>query len=166
MLKNLGFKQKFLSNYQISKSAAHVLEADILQKLTTAVKTGVPSVVVDVIYSVPSLKTIFKANILQELNEKCTELCKKNTPSILRKNQYPDMVGFDWNSILNEISQRCPLLLDVLATTIGSKLTPKTIPSICLCYGILMQKRNHDLSLIQRINTILLAEGNAKKQVG
>lgn len=113
-----------------------------------------------------SLKTIFKANILQELNEKCTELYKKNTPSILRKNQYPDMAGFDWNSILNEISQRCPLLLDVMTTTIGSKVKPNTIPSICLCYGILMQKRNHDLSLIQRINTILLAEGNAKKQVG
>ena len=106
--------------------------------------------------SVPSLKTIFKANILQELNEKCTELCKKNTPSVLRKNQYPDMAGFDWNSILNEISQRCPLLLDVMTTTIGSKLKPNTIPSICLCYGILMQKRNHDLSLIQRINTIYL----------
>ena len=71
--------------------------------LTNAVKTGVPSVVVDVMYGVPSLKTIFKANILKELNEKCTELCK-NTPSILRKNQYPDMAGFDWNSILNEIS--------------------------------------------------------------
>ena len=122
--------------------------------------------VVDVIYSVSSLKTIFKANILKELSEKCTELCKKNTPSILRKNQYPDMASFDWNSVLIEISQRCPILLDVMTTTIGSKLTPNTIPSICLCYGILMQKRNHDLSLIQRINTILLAEGNAKKQVG
>ena len=138
----------------------------MVRKLTNAVRTGVPSVVVDVMYSVPSLKTIFKANILQELNEKCTELCKKNTPSVLRKNQYPDMAGFDWNSILNEISQRCPLLLDVMTTTIGSKLKPNTIPSICLCYGILMQKQNHDLSLIQRINTILLAEGNAKKQVG
>ena len=82
-----------------------------------------------------------------------------------QENQYPDVAGFDWNSILNEISQRCPFLLDVMTTTVGSKLKPNTIPSLCLCYGILMQKRNHDLSLIQRINTILLAEGNAKKRL-
>ena len=113
-----------------------------------------PSVVVDVMYSVPSMKTIFKANILKELNEKCTELCKKNTLSILRKNQYPDLAGFDWNSILSEISQRYSLLLDVMTTTIGSKLKSNTIPSICLCYGIPMWKQNHDLSLIQRINIL------------
>ena len=105
-------------------------------------------------YSVPSMKTIFKANILKELNEKCTELCKKNTLSILRKNQYPDLAGFDWNSILSEISQRYSLLLDVMTTTIGSKLKSNTIPSICLCYGIPMWKQNHDLSLIQRINIL------------
>lgn len=117
-------------------------------------------------YNVSSLKTQFKAQLLKELDDHCTELCKRKTPSMLRKNQYPDMVSFDWDKLLREIQSRCPLLLDVMSTIVGSKSKPNVIPPLGLCYSILMQKRNHDLSLIQRINTVLLSEGNAKKQVG
>lgn len=134
-------------------------------KLINAVNTRIPSVVVSIMYKVPSLKMLFQAKMLQELDEHCTELCKKKNPSVLRKNQYPDMVTFDWKAVLLEISKRCPLLLDVMATIVGSSTKPNVIPVVGLCYSILMQKRNHDLSLIQRINTILLSEGGAKKQV-
>jgi hypothetical protein len=39
------------------------------------------------------------------------------------------------------------------------------IPRLGLCYAILMQTRNKDLSLVQRLNTVLLTNGNAKKEV-
>ena len=38
-------------------------------------------------------------------------------------------------------------------------------PRIGMCYAILMQTRNHELSLVQRINTVLMTNGGAKKQV-
>ncbi|XP_028418476.1 uncharacterized protein LOC114543852, partial [Dendronephthya gigantea] len=34
-----------------------------------------------------------------------------------------------------------------------------------MAYAILMIQRNHELSLVQRINTLIMAEGNAKKQL-
>ena len=139
---------------------------DTVVEVINAAKTRVPSVVVSILYSVSSLKMLFKAKLLQELDDHCTDLCTKTTPSILRKNQYPDMVNFDWNNVLNEISHRCPLLLEVMCTVVDSTTKPNVVPAIGLCYSILMQKRNHDLSLVQRINTILLSEGHAKKQVG
>ena len=105
--------------------------------------------------------------MLQELDLHCGELCKKKSPSLLRPNQYPDMVNFDWKAVLLEMSKRCPLLLDVMASSVGLSLRnkPDVIHAIGLCYSILTQKRNHDLRLIQRIDTILLSEGKAKKQV-
>ena len=116
------------------------------------------------LYNVTSLKLQFKARLLQELHANCVELCKRKKPSMLRKNKYPDMVEFSWDEIFEELQSRCPILLDVLSTVVNSKKCD-VIPPLGLCYAILMQQRNHELSVIQRIITILLSEGNAKKQV-
>ena len=65
------------------------------------------------------------------------------------------------------MSDRCPVLLDAfLAATGCSKDEVNSIsPRIGLCYAILLQTRNHELSLLQRLNTVLMTHGNAKKQV-
>jgi hypothetical protein len=76
------------------------------------------------------------------------------------------MIEFEWSSLLREMSERCPFLRDVLVTT--AKCANKNrnhVPPISLCYAILLQQRNRDLNLVQRINTVLLSEGKAKKQV-
>lgn len=60
----------------------------------------------------------------------------------------------------------CSFLRDVLVTVAKcSNKSRNPEPPICLCYSILLQQRNHELSLVQRINTALLSEGNAKKMV-
>ena len=77
------------------------------------------------------------------------------------------MIQFEWNLLLREMSDRCPFLRDILVAV--AKCANKSrnhIPPICLCYAILLQQRNRDLNLVQRINTVLLSEGNAKKHVG
>lgn len=105
------------------------------------------------------------SKILQQLDSDCTELCKKNNPSILRQKGFEDMVNLDWNKVLQEMSSRCPVLFEVMKTVVKKQNLQNHVAPLCMCYGILFQKRNHELSLIQRVNTILLAEGNAKKQV-
>lgn len=114
-------------------------------KLIKAVQTRVPSVVVSTIYSVSSLKLQFKVKLLQELDDHCTELCKKKTPSMLRKNDYPNKVNFDLETLLCEIQSRCPILLDVMSTIIKPNGKANVTPALGLCYDILMQRRNHDL---------------------
>lgn len=135
-----------------------------MNKLANALQTRLPSIIVSTIYNVTSLKLQFKARLLQELHADCVELCKRKKPSILRKNKYPDMVDFSWDALFEELQSRCPILLDVMSTVVKSKKCD-VIPPLGLCYAILMQQRNHELSVIQRINTILFSEGNAKKQV-
>ena len=55
---------------------------------------------------IASLKKHVIYNLLQELDKVCTKLCAKKGGSILRNNTYSDMIQFEWNSLLREISDR------------------------------------------------------------
>ena len=41
----------------------------------------------------------------------------------------------------------------------------KNAASLALIYGIIMFKRCHEISRLQRLNTVLFSEGNASKEV-
>ena len=81
------------------------------------------------------------------------------------------LISFDWKQVMEEINSNCPELLDLLVT-IGF---PKSFQidakeddvgrRIAVCYGILMQSRRKDLSLMQRMLTAVLTEGGASKKV-
>jgi hypothetical protein len=77
------------------------------------------------------------------------------------------MNSFSWDELVTELSDRCPVLFNALLVAMGrSKEEVKDVgPRIGMCYAILMQTRNHELSLVQRINTVLMTNGGAKKQV-
>lgn len=142
------------------------LDADSVHKLVNTVSTRLPSLVAEAVLRIPSVKKHIKYKILQEIDEDCTKLCSKKNGSILQKNDYSDMVKFEWSSLFQEMSVRCSFLRDVLVTVAKcSNKSRNPEPPICLCYSILLQQRNHELSLVQRINTVLLSEGNAKKMV-
>ena len=77
------------------------------------------------------------------------------------------MSNFSWDAVTLEMSDCCLVLLDpLLAATGYSKDEVNDVsPCIGLCCAILLQTRNHELSLVQRLNTVLMTNGNAKKQV-
>ena len=73
-----------------------------------------------------------------------------------RKNGFKEMVNSDWLNILDEIEKQCPFLLKVFNTITTKKKTQVELgPCICTTYATLM---------IQRINTLLMTQGNAKKK--
>ena len=116
--------------------------------------------------SIKELKQTCEEILLKELDEQCKDICTRKNSSVLRKNGFEEMVNFDWLNILDEIEKRCPFLLKVFNTITTKKKTQAELgPCICTAYATLMMQRNHELSLVQRINTLLMTEGNAKKQV-
>ena len=136
-------------------------------RLHEVINTGVPSNITTVLASIDSLNRSFKENVLYELNKECKKLCTKNEPSELRKNCFNDMAAFDWKNLASEMSNRCPFLLDLLLTVMKKTKEDHTdiLPRLGLCCSILMQTRNRELSLVQRLNTVLMTNGNAKKEV-
>ena len=105
--------------------------------------------------------------VIPHVEKECSMLCWREQPSELRQNDFSHMSTFTWDKLTNEMISRYPVLLNILVTAMGySKDDINEIaPRLSLCYAILMQSRNHELTLVQRLNTILMTNCNAKKQV-
>ena len=76
------------------------------------------------------------------------------------------MSSFTFEEILAEMERVCPTVFKILSSMIQFDLDrDKTAASLVLIYGIVMFKRCHELSRLQRLNTVLLSDGNASKEV-
>jgi hypothetical protein len=69
--------------------------------------------------------------------------------------------------VTSELNTRCPTVAKVLSTLVDCDVANpgKKQPPICLLYSVIMFLRCHELSRIQRINTVLLAQGKATTNV-
>ncbi|KAL9977662.1 hypothetical protein ACROYT_G015091 [Oculina patagonica] len=138
------------------------------------------------------LRDAVRAVLLRDVDEQCKKLCK-DTPSTRSKLNYTEEDGspsplnnfamyldpnqsltvfvnslenFTWESIVTEMKQRAPDVLDYLvAIAVPQKnQSGEHVPPLCTAYGILMNSRWKELSLIQKINGILLVFRNATKR--
>lgn len=105
--------------------------------------------------------------ILDKMNTELKTVGRRDEPSVLRKRNFEGLSEDGWMlEVQNEIELRCPTMYKVLTTLLElSHNHERKLPTLCLIYGLIMFKRNHELSRIQRINTVLLAEGQASKKV-
>ena len=70
------------------------------------------------------------------------------------------------DEVIEEIKRKSPNLWKVLSTIMDYDLCPtKKMAPMCMIYGIIMFGNCHELSRIQRINAILLMQGQATTQV-
>ncbi|KAL9977657.1 hypothetical protein ACROYT_G015086 [Oculina patagonica] len=73
-----------------------------------------------------------------------------------------------WESIVTEMKQRAPDVLDFLvaiAVPQNKQSGEQHVPPLYTAYGILMNSRWKELSLIQKTNGILLGFRNATKRI-
>ncbi|XP_028403253.1 uncharacterized protein LOC114525978 [Dendronephthya gigantea] len=101
--------------------------------------------------------------ILAVANKELIHVARRSQPSVLRQRGFDGMSADTWMSeVLGELSTRCPTVNNILCTLLESSLYPaKKNPAICLIYGIINFLRCHESSRIQRINSVLLIEGQA-----
>ena len=86
---------------------------------------------------------------------------------MLTKRTYDGLSESTWmDEVLNEITTRSTTVSDTLSMLLDYPLnSQKKLPSMCLIYGIIMFLRCHELSRIQRINSVLLIQGQVNTQV-
>ena len=94
-------------------------------------------------------------------NKELIDVARRTEPSVLRQRGYDGMSSDSWMlEVLEELATRCPVTNGILSTLLESSIYPeKKLPAVCLIYGIMMFLRCHELSRIQRINSVLLIEG-------
>lgn len=118
----------------------------------------------------PTVFYAIKRDIVNSLSESCSQLCRRKNGSILLEKSYEDMSDFDFDKVWKELVECHPFFLDVLNAIVGETCDlADTPPNLrvkhCFIYSILMIQRWHELSLLQRINTVLMISGGGSKQV-
>lgn len=137
-------------------------------KLETEMMKGV-SPFAEAVMRIPEVKKCVQKLILKDIDEQCQQLCVKTRgqPSVLRASKEVVLNSFSWMKILNEMKERSPDVLEFLVTIAAPTLKEdgRQVPPICEAYAMLMNIRCRELSLVQKINTIVLGRGGATKKV-
>lgn len=122
------------------------------------------------IMEVPSLRRCILTLMLQNIDNQCTKLCikTKGVPSVLRlsREDQNKLTSSTWMQILNEMKDRAPDILEILTTIAVPNLKDdgRQVAPLCVAYGVLRNQRCKELSLVQKVNTILLGTGSAAKK--
>lgn len=105
--------------------------------------------------------------VMQMANQELVEIARRSEPSVLRERSYKGLSQENWIAeVSSELAARCPVMAYIFSTLLQSDIYPhKKLPASSLIYGIIMFLRCHELSRIQRVNTILLTQGNASTNV-
>lgn len=123
------------------------------------------------IMNIKSLRESLWALFKLEVEESAKYIaCKKN--SCLGQVMYDNLRCFEWENIIEEMFIHQPRLLQVLVTvsTGENKLNDEchyksAAKEIGLIYGILMKRRCHTLSQVQRVIALAIAQENVHQKV-
>ena len=76
------------------------------------------------------------------------------------------MSTLNFTEIINEVQTSCPTVYNFLSRLMQLDVnTAKKLPSMTLIYAIIMFTRCKELSRVQRLNAVLLTEGDASQEV-
>ena len=108
--------------------------------------------------------------LIYHIQNSCKHLCQRANGSILLNKDYDELLEFNHNIIWNEIVENHQFFIKFMLAMSGQDLDIHSVESpikikINFIYSILMNTRWHELSLFQRVNTVLLMEGGCSKQV-
>ena len=100
---------------------------------------------------VPTVLFIIKREIVKSLSSTCSGLCRCSGGSVLCDKDFKEMSKFEFANIWNEMVQSIPFFLDVLNAISGqtSDMPVGLQVKYVFIYSILMNKRWHELSLVQ-----------------
>ena len=141
------------------------------QKIIDQIAKGFPTYLAKIITNIPQIKTCVHELYLKDINKQCKKLCAKSQEmrSVLRvnRNDHKNTKNFHWIDILRKIKERTPIHLDILVTVAVRKVKDDAsqLPLLCVAMGILMNIRSRELSLVQKVNSVILGSGGVPKKV-
>ena len=122
------------------------------------------------ILSIPSIKGAVRLQLLKDVHAQSKSLCvrTRGKPSMLKDTSTKGLEKFKWTDVMVEMKERAPDILDFIATVAAPTLekdVDNQVPPVCMICAMLMNQRWQELSLIQKIATIILGYGHSSKKV-
>ena len=104
--------------------------------------------------------------IIKQANMELMKVARRRTGSVLRERNYAGMSTLNFEEIIKEAQTLCPTVHNFLARLIQVNVNrEKKVAPLVLIYSVIMFTRCHELSRVQRVNTVLLSEGQASHEV-
>lgn len=118
----------------------------------------------------PSVMNATQKLLCEDIRKSCENLCRRSQAgSVLYGKDYESLRDVDFNKIWDELKANQPFLVELMnAVTDNDDIegtTHELRVKYSFLYSILMNERWHELSLIKRMNTVLIIEGGCSKQV-
>ena len=153
--------RKFINEYNIDSET--ISEEEGIKLLAVCVSMNVKQICETVI-SIESARKCLIGLLMNEFNQTASQMtCRKYNTSVLMQKSLTELKTFDWFTVVAEMKSRFPELMALMFSLILKKedrnlytAMEKVVPRLGTVYGILMQGRNQELSLIQRLNSSVL----------
>ena len=107
-------------------------------------------------------------NIFQEISNNCEYVCTRiKNKSVLHNHTYNGMGNFSFDQIFQELQTKNPVLIELFDAVTGKNgaVDNSTQVKYAVVYAILMNLRWHELSLFQRVISIIAIEGGCTTKV-
>lgn len=162
------FNSVFDEDY--NSSVTQLFTNNEMHSLQQALRTRQPLAFVHILSKIPRAALAFKRLLVEEIGKNAQTLCKRKSGSVLRDYSYESLEKFNFDHIWKEIAINQPFLVDIFNALAGKCVDHLNTPDatkikFSFIYSILMFHRWHELSLVQRLNTVLITEGGCSSQV-
>lgn len=102
----------------------------------------------------------------KELAKEIKVMASDSANSILQSQNPDHLKQFSWDVLLHELSTYVPLLKSLLFSATKTRVARSNTDAVVgMCAAILINHRNSKMSLIQKINSLILYAGHTSKQV-
>lgn len=123
----------------------------------------IPSVA-KAVMSHPQLREAVILNVLDRIDNECTQLCKATSPpSLFCQLPVSELDTFQWDKFIQELQAKAPLLLQVLCTVTShndhrnkSKRGIAHYPGICMAAAVILKERSQKMTGIQSLVSMIL----------
>ena len=127
---------------------------------------------VSLLLSHPEMGKIVVDAVVRQMQLQCEALVSTKFNSILRRKGKDDPLQFNWELVLQEWEKQAPIFFSFLksaactpAVRSAQPIPTKAIPPVCMAGAILLKVRNQNMSVLQRIISMLLNAGHVSKKV-
>lgn len=122
------------------------------------------------LFKTPTLRDATLKELLNTVKHECDVMCKVvPSSSILRSSSVRSLKEMRWESVLDDLKSRAPVLLSVLTAAgtggAGSSTRPPSPSIIGMVAAVLLKARSKNMGKLQAMIGALLYAGHASKRV-
>lgn len=155
--------RQFINEYGIEEETLSEKEA---LKLWVAFASRNVKYICETMLSIDAIKKCVIGLLMNQTDATASQMMtRKYSTSVLMQKSLSDLKAFDWFSVFEEMKSKFPELLALMLSLIIKRegrnlytIMEKVVSRLGTVYGILMQGRNKELSLIQRLNSSVLLD--------